>query len=200
MEVGIQMYSQSFSLIILIHLHLHPLVVALVYSTDKHLYDPLVGRTVFHSNRFPVKVPSSSYSHGNRFPFHCSSCRFTIIIILQRVRPSSGQKLVLPTPSIQQHSHPTRINFNRPKGVEVPVCACLFSEEDHHQDVAIHNEANQRDNGKTYVEHIEGSSSQQQQKQRAGCRRRMWREQRKAHRDVRRDQLSSSSSSSGALG
>lgn len=100
MEVGIQMYSQSFSLIILFHLHLHPLVVALVYSTDKHLYDPLVGRTVFHSNRFPVKVPSSSYSHGNRFPFHCSSCRFTIIIIImQRVRPSSGQKLVLPTPS-----------------------------------------------------------------------------------------------------
>lgn len=123
MEVGIQMYSQSFSLVILIHLHL--LVVALVYSTDKHLYDPLVGRTVFHSNRFPVKVPSSSYSHGNRFPFHCSSCRFTIIIIMQRVRPSRSKARSANT--IQQHSHPTRINFNRPKGEWkfLSVLACL---------------------------------------------------------------------------
>lgn len=45
------------------------------------------------------------------------------------------------------------------------VVSHLFREEDHDQDVAIHNEANQRDNGETYVKHIEGEFSGQQGQQ-----------------------------------
>lgn len=33
-------------------------------------------------------------------------------------------------------------------------CSYLLCEKDNYQDIAIHNKANERDNGKTYVEHI----------------------------------------------
>lgn len=68
-------------------------------STDKHLYPTLILLSATqllsqatHFNRFfLLKVPSSSFSHGNRFPFHCSSCH-SVIIIITKVK-STGQKL-----------------------------------------------------------------------------------------------------------